>query len=136
MILKKARVTVKQGIFSVTKHLPTGTAVRTIWAATYPVDRALQLKRKKQADRTTETGRQDWNAYYRKKFPHVYEPMASEHNMDKRFEAIAPFAKGKIVEVGCADGYFTRKFAQMGHETIGIDLSTHFVDMAKQRAKE
>ena len=43
---------------------------------------------------------------------------------------------GNVLEVGCAEGFFTRQFAKSGHTSTGIDFSRHFLELAEKHRNE
>jgi SAM-dependent methyltransferase len=44
--------------------------------------------------------------------------------------------RARIVELGCGDGTSARMLADAGHDVYGIDLSPHFVALARRRVPE
>ncbi|VVB99903.1 Putative arsenite methyltransferase [uncultured archaeon] len=122
----------KQAAFSAIKHLPPNTAVNIIWASTLPRD--LLVRRRHRTALDTERGKAEIDEeYYRQSMPHGSDGETNAKNKP-RYEAIKGHITGRVIEVGCADGYFSRMFAKEGHTTFGVDLSHHFIRLAKAKA--
>jgi len=47
--------------------------------------------------------------------------------------ASLPFKQGKILDLGCAFGFATRKLAHKGYQTVGVDNSPRYIAWAKRR---
>ncbi len=80
--------------------------------------------------------RRKTNAFYKAKNPRGYGERPDYFNLNDRLEAVKNFVRGSVVEIGCADGFFTRNFAKSGHDAIGIDFSEHYVKLAKEHGKK
>ena len=61
-----------------------------------------------------------------------YAPIA-----DKLCEILKVYVKtsGTVIDAGCGEGYYTRKVADVGYETVGLDLSKYAVDSSASRLR-
>ena len=58
-----------------------------------------------------------------------YEPVA-----DKLCEILARYlGSGTVLDAGCGEGYYTKRIADAGYETVGLDLSKFAVDSVASR---
>ena len=77
-------------------------------------------------EKTYDEGSADYSGHFR--HPHEFiEP--------ERQQFIEQLPKGsKILDCGCGPGMDTERFARLGYQVTAIDLSEHFVELAKKRA--
>lgn len=54
--------------------------------------------------------------------------------LDKEF--LQPLSGNTIIDLGCGPGLYTSKFAQLGYDVHGIDLSKHSIQYARRLAKK
>jgi len=133
MRLNKVKERLKQVAFSALKHLPPNTAVNIIWASTLPRD-LIERQRFTKALKGKGTKTEMDESFYTQFQPHGQEAEIHTNDNQLRYEAIRNHIAGAVIEVGCADGYFSRRFAREGHRTLGIDTSSHFIKLAKSKA--
>ena len=67
-----------------------------------------------------------------KKYTEVFfEDFSDKEFIDKFLELLPK--KGKILDVGCGPGNFTKYFLAKGYSAEGIDLSKEMIEIAKQK---
>lgn len=72
--------------------------------------------------------------YFDNQFCGGYESQADNPTYEKKAKEIIAlgYKKGKVLDIGCAYGYFLRQFEMNGFTTYGIDISTHALKEAKK----
>ncbi len=81
--------------------------------------------------------REKMDEHYRKVLPKGFTGSPAHQSFLKlRLGLVKGELKGTVVEIGCADGWFTREFAKLGHQAIGIDYSSHLIGLAKQYSEK
>ncbi|MFH1685689.1 MAG: class I SAM-dependent methyltransferase [Candidatus Micrarchaeota archaeon] len=50
-------------------------------------------------------------------------------------EMVGNIKDKKVLDLGCGEGYFSRKVAELGAEVTGIDISAELVKIAKEKEK-
>jgi ubiquinone biosynthesis O-methyltransferase len=127
---------VKKVAFPVLKSLPIDVAVETIWAGSFPRDALIRSRRLRQIGDSFSSKAARDEAYYKRHLPTGLSDSESRKTMDLRAREVLPLMQGKVLDVGCADGYFARLFALNGHNTIGIDQSKHLLGLAQAKQKK
>lgn len=71
--------------------------------------------------------------YQKKLYPGFFRNRGFEDRLKIVFSWIIKNIKpkSKILDVGCADGYFSREFIKIGYDIYGCDLSTDILGKAK-----
>lgn len=72
-----------------------------------------------------------YNSTVKEYASHEFENSSMEKHY-KKFLSLIP-KKSKILDVGCGPGQASKKFADEGHEVIGIDLSEKMIEFAKEK---
>ena len=73
----------------------------------------------------------EWYDAYLENTPDSYQEMVVAPNLLR----IVNLKKGiRVLDIGCGQGYFTRKFAEAGAEVIGADISKQLIELAQKRA--
>lgn len=66
------------------------------------------------------------------------ERMSLLRNLDDEFvemdKALGPYGSGKILEIGCGTGFFSRKLAVKASEITAVDISEQMLDYCRQEA--
>ncbi|MBI5148181.1 methyltransferase domain-containing protein [Candidatus Pacearchaeota archaeon] len=68
-----------------------------------------------------------------------YKPvhiLAEEGNADvlERRNFLTEMASGRILDVGCFDGYYSIEIAKKGHQVVGLDMLQLCIDYARNRS--
>ncbi len=76
------------------------------------------------------------------RFADIYDRMMSETPYDIWFERLTAYLEcqgktgGHLCELGCGTGEMTGRFAEVGYEVTGIDLSTDMLALAAEKKKD
>lgn len=63
------------------------------------------------------------------------ERMARESEFIERVFSINDVPTvGKLLELGCGEGHFSRRFAQLGYDVTGVDISATAIQWAKEKS--
>lgn len=121
---------------AIARKLPPGLAVSLLRLGSLPHNMMAKVKPVFHDDPEIEKKQAD--THYRKMCPKGYEQNPEEMKyLNARLKAIQKFVKpGNVLEVGCAEGFFTRQFAKSGHTSTGIDFSSHLLKLAKRHKEE
>lgn len=72
--------------------------------------------------------------YFNNHYKGGYESQSQNSVFQKKyFEAVAlGFTKGRVLDIGCAYGYFLKPFSEAGFETYGVDISSYAINKARR----
>ncbi len=74
------------------------------------------------------------NKYFDKHYEGGYETQANNPVFAKKFKETVSLGlkKGKVLDVGCAYGYFLKPFIEAGFDSYGVDVSKHAIKTARK----
>jgi len=74
-----------------------------------------------------------YDAFYRDgDFPH-YSPAVTRSVLAALSRKIGLPPGARVLDVGCATGYYSAAFSELGYDVTGIDISTTAIETARQR---
>ena len=119
----------------IARRLPPSLAVDLIHASSLPRDLLLRGRPIHNKDPAVE--RRQVNQHYSRTLPGGLEKSTQMRwAAEERFNAVKNEIEGDVAEIGCADGFFSRGFAKLGHRAIGVDFSEHLVRLANRYKKK
>ena len=74
------------------------------------------------------------NKYFNNHYQGGYQAQANNPVFVKKFKETLSLGlkKGKVLDVGCAYGYFLKPFIDAGFDSYGVDVSEHAIETARK----